>query len=100
MATIHNRNQAFSYEEAPDLLVITTFKNEHHYGQFIFPKAVLLKQNILRTDSHPGKMAMRVYPSWDQPTSKQAINTQNWQLPYFVDMHDITHEKIHSLYKL
>lgn len=95
----HNENQAFAYGEAPDLLVITTFKNEHHYGQFIFPKAVLLKQNILRTDSHPGKMAMRVYPSWDQPTSKQAINTQNWQLPYFVDLCNVTQEKLDSLYK-
>lgn len=95
----HNKNQAFAYEEAPDLLVITTFKNEHHYGQFIFPKAVLLKQNILRTDSNLGKMAMRVYPSWDHPTSKQAITTQNWQLPYFVDLCDLTQEKLDSLYK-
>ncbi|WP_303966072.1 MepB family protein [Sporosarcina ureae] len=31
-------------------------------------------------------MALRVYPAWDQPTSKQAMNTQKWQLPYFVDM--------------
>lgn len=95
----HNKNQAFSYEEAPDLLVITTFKNVHHYGQFVFPKEVLLKRKILRTDSNPGKMAMRVYPSWDHPTSKQAITTQNWQLPYFVDMRDITPEKLHFLYK-
>ncbi len=95
----HNKNQAFSSEEAPDLLVITTFKDEHRYGQFIFPKAVLLKQNILRTNSNPGKMAMRVYPSWDPPTSKQAITTQNWQLPYFVDLCDLTQEKLDSLYK-
>lgn len=89
----------FSYEEASDLLVITTFKDEHRYSQFIFPKKVLLKQNILRTDSHPGKMAMRVYPSWDHPTSKQAITTQNWQLPYFVDLCNVTQEKLDSLYK-
>lgn len=29
---------------------------------------------------------MRVYQSWDKPTSKQAIKTQSWQLPYFIDM--------------
>ncbi|WP_249222424.1 MepB family protein [Planococcus alpniumensis] len=26
-------------------------------------------------------MAIRVYPSWDIPTSKQAVKTQEWQLP-------------------
>ena len=29
---------------------------------------------------------MRVYPSWDRPTSKLAIQTQNWQLDYFVEI--------------
>nr|WP_144503386.1 MepB family protein [Bacillus pumilus] len=41
---------------------------------------------ILKTDTTKGKMAMRVYPSWDKPASKQAIETQKWQLEYFVGM--------------
>lgn len=82
----NNKNQPFSYEEAPDLLVITTFKNENEFGQFIFPKETLLKQNILRSSSTKGKMAIRVYPSWDSPSSKQAEETQKWQSPYFVDI--------------
>lgn len=82
----NNKNQPYSYGEAPDLLVITTFKNESEFGQFIFPKEVLLKQNILRSGSTKGKMAIRVYPSWDKPISKLAMKTQEEQLPYFVDM--------------
>ncbi|WP_214812070.1 MepB family protein [Exiguobacterium sp. s127] len=82
----NNKNQPYRYDEAPDLLVITTFKNETAFGQFIFPKEVLLQQNVLSSNATKGKMAMRVYPSWDTPTSKQAIATQKWQAPYFIDM--------------
>ena len=84
----NNKNQPFTYEEAPDLLVITTFKDDSEFGQFIFPKEILFKQNILRSSSTKGKMAIRVYSSWDKPTSKQAMKTQKWQLTYFVDMSD------------
>lgn len=35
---VNNKNQPYLYEEALDLLVITTFKNENEYGQFIFQK--------------------------------------------------------------
>lgn len=31
-------------------------------------------------------MAIRVYPGWDSPSSEQAMKTQKWQLPYFVDL--------------
>ncbi|WP_172255041.1 MepB family protein [Saccharibacillus deserti] len=55
-------------------------------GQFVFPKEVLLRQNILRTASAKGKMAIRVYPEWENPTSRQAVQTQKWQLEYFVGM--------------
>src|SRR5699024_6304151 len=96
-----NKNQAFSYEEAPDLLVITTFKNENEFGQFVFPKEILLKQEVLRSTSTKGKMAIRVYPSWETPSSKQAMETQKWQLPYFIDMCNLQKlplEKIKELY--
>src|SRR5690625_2370071 len=98
-----NKNQPYLYEEAPDLLVITTFKNENEFGQFIFPKEVLLKQNILRSNSTKGRMAIRVYSTWDKPTSKQATKTQNWQLPYFVDMSNpskLPMDRIIELYSL
>ncbi|WP_017811905.1 MepB family protein [Paenibacillus shenyangensis] len=91
------QNQPFTYEESADLLVIhvihpATSEN----GQFVFPKDVLKKHGILSTDDNKGKMAMRVYPSWDEVTSKQAIATQKWQLPYFAKLDT---EKLTKLYK-
>ena len=83
-----------------DLLVVNTFNDTGDLGQFIFPKEVLLKQNILKTTNSKGKMAIRVYPSWDHPISKQAVATQKWQLPYFISMNDIKSLPIHELLKL
>lgn len=84
-----NQNRPFLSADAPDLLVITTFENDHAFGQFIFPKDTLIQQNILRSGSSKGRMAIRVYPVWDYPTSQQAQQTQAWQLPYFVDMREM-----------
>lgn len=95
-----NKNQAFSYDNATDLLVINTFNDNGDFGQFVFPKEILLQQNILRTSNTKGKMAIRVYPGWDTPTSKQAIATQEWQLPYFFYMSDVNSLPIHELLKL
>lgn len=95
-----NKNQAFTYDNAADLLVINTFNDNGDFGQFVFPKEILLQQNILRTSSTKGKMAIRVYPRWDTPTSKQAIATQKWQLPYFFHISDVNSLPIHELLKL
>jgi hypothetical protein len=99
----NNKNQPYSYDEAPDVLVITTFKDDNEFGQFVFPKEILLNHDILRSSSTKGKMAIRVYPSWDKPPSKQAMKTQAWQLPYFLDMRypdkSLT-EKLLELYSL
>lgn len=83
----NNKNQPFSYDASPDLVVINVF-TEHHFGQFIFPKTILASKNILKTTRTNGKMAFRVYPSWDTPTSQQAVATQKWQLDYFIDLSD------------
>ncbi|MED3981031.1 MepB family protein [Priestia megaterium] len=93
-----HKNQAFSYGKATDLLVINTFTSTNRFGQFIFSKEVLLKQKILKTDTSKGKMAIRVYPIWDKPTSKQAIETQKWQLEYFVEPNNLSHQKFLKLY--
>ncbi|WP_172195989.1 MepB family protein [Saccharibacillus qingshengii] len=82
----NNKNRAFSYDGAADLWVINTFDGDHRFGQFVFPKEVLLRQQILRTASAKGKMAIRIYPEWENPTSRQAVQTQKWQLEYFVGM--------------
>ncbi|WP_129111143.1 MepB family protein [Bacillus toyonensis] len=93
------QNQAFSYDSASDLLVITCI-NDNKLGQFIFPKEILLEEKILKTQSQKGKMAMRVYPIWDNPVSNQAKKSQMWQLQYFIDLSDINNLSIDKLLHL
>ncbi|MGH1385560.1 MepB family protein [Kordia sp.] len=66
-----------------DFIVINVQKEEQ-FGQFIFPKSMLIQKRIVATVTKDGKRGIRVYPSWDTPTSKQAIKTQAWQLQYFL----------------
>lgn len=40
----NNKNRPFLFEEAPELLVVTTFKNNNEFGQFVFPKDILVKK--------------------------------------------------------
>lgn len=94
-------NQPYLIDTAPDLLVITAFSQDGRFGQFVFPKHLLLKKNILKSQSTQGKMGMRVYPSWDRPVSKAAIHTQGWQLPYFFEINKVEPhptQKILALY--
>lgn len=95
-------NQPFQYDSSPDLLVVTTFKDSHAFGQFVFPKNVLLRHNILQFHFTKGKMGIRVYPSWDKPTSHTALRTQSWQLDYFFMVADtgiLPIAKIRALYE-
>jgi len=77
--------QPYDVSEPIDYYVIST-RNGHQFGQFIFPKEVLYKHDILASNGTGGKRAIRVYPRWDKPTSRQAQKTQLWQLQYFVDI--------------
>lgn len=77
--------QPYDISDSADLFVISTRK-ENHLGQFIFPKAVLGNQDILSNKGEGGKRAIRVYPPWDNPTSRQALKTQKWQLEYFLEI--------------
>jgi len=73
-------------------------RKDNRFGQFVFPKAVLIKKGIISTTTKEGKRAFRVYPSWDIPTSKQAERSQKWQLYYFYDAKTVDLEKVKSLY--
>lgn len=97
----NNKNKAFDYEESPDFLIVNVLDNEHK-GLFLFPKSELLKQNILRTSQVKGKMAIRVYPSWEQSLNKTAEKTQKWQLDYFIDLSSKTvdYNKLENILKL
>lgn len=75
----------YDLSDPTDLYVISTRKG-HHFGQFVFPKAVLCERGILSNNNKGGKRAIRVYPPWDEPTSGQAEKTQRWQLDYFLEI--------------
>lgn len=94
--------QPFDFSDAVDRFVINV-KSDNHFGQFVFPKAVLLEQGVLTSELKEGKRAIRVYPPWDTTFSKQAQRTQQWQLEYFLNIPldgsvDVSHAK--SLYGL
>jgi hypothetical protein len=76
--------QPFDSTDSIDLFIITTRK-DNHFGCFIFPKTVLITKEIV-SDKKEGKRAIRVYPPWDETTSKQAQKTQKWQLDYFLEV--------------
>ncbi|WP_374173835.1 MepB family protein [Flavobacterium tructae] len=85
--TLWKRNTAgiiepFDFTDAIDFVIVSVRKNEL-FGQFVFPKSVLLEKGIFTTSTKEGKRATRVYPPWDETTSKQAQKTQQWQLNYF-----------------
>ena len=66
-----------------DFVIIHVSDGIHH-GQFIFNQKILCAKGILSHGDKKGKLAFRVYPAWTNPSSKQALKTQQWQLPYFL----------------
>jgi len=85
--TLWKRNNSgiiepFDTEDLIDFVIISVRKDDL-YGQFIFPKSILLAKGIFSTATKEGKRATRVYPPWDETTSKQAQKTQQWQLDFF-----------------
>ena len=76
--------EPFEVSDKIDLFVINV-KTEIRFGQFVFPKSILIEKGIV-TDKKEGKLAIRVYPSWDVAENKQAIKTQKWQLDYFLEI--------------
>ncbi|WP_447124044.1 MepB family protein [Glaciimonas sp. GG7] len=77
--------QPYDASDRLDFFIISVRKDDC-LGQFVFPKSVLCEQDVVSTDGKGGKRAMRVYPPWDTPVSRQAQTTQRWQLAYFLDI--------------
>jgi hypothetical protein len=77
--------QPYDISDPADFFVIST-RNGNNFGQFIFPKANLLDHDIVSNNGKGGKRAIRVYPPWDKPTSRQAQKTQKWQMEYFLEI--------------
>lgn len=77
--------QPFDASDPDDLFVISCRKDQR-LGQFVFPKSALCDRNIVARNGKGGKRGIRVYPPWDKPTSRQAMQTQSWQLDYFLEI--------------
>ncbi|PHK48634.1 MepB family protein [Staphylococcus edaphicus] len=90
-----NKNRAFTYQEAKDYLIITIIDSIHK-GLFIIPKPELYAQDLLYVKNKQGKMAMRVYPTWESNLNRTAKQTQLWQTKYFIDL---TNETDYTLLK-
>ena len=74
-----------------DHFIIAT-ETPTNFGIFVFPKSILHENKIISDEKKEGKRGIRVYPIWDDPTSKQAQKTQEWQTKYFLDL--TNHDKI------
>ncbi|MCS5711926.1 MepB family protein [Candidatus Berkiella aquae] len=93
--------QPYDASDHIDFVVICTQK-DNQFGQFVFPKSVLLDNDIFSHHNQGGKRALRVYPRWDQSSSKQAQKTQSWQLKYFLEMpnlQSVDHQLVRTLYQ-
>ena len=77
--------EPFNESDTIDFFLVNVRK-ENRFGQFVFPKSILIKKGVLTTRKKEGKRAIRVYPGWDQAGSKQAKQTQKWQLNYFYEI--------------
>ncbi len=79
--------EPFQITDSFDFVIISTRK-DHLFGQFIFPKSVLIEKGIVSTETREGKRAFRVYPPWDLAENKLAVTAQKWQLNYFLTVID------------
>ena len=80
----------FDVTDSLDFLIISV-RDSENFGQFIFPKSVLVSKGIISQDEKGGKRGIRVYAPWDKPENKQAMKTQAWQVNYFVEIKKNSH---------
>lgn len=78
----HGVTQPYNETDELDFIIISSRSGEN-FGQFIFPKAILVEKGIITAKGKDGKRGIRVYPPWDRPTNKPAEKTQSWQTNYF-----------------
>ncbi|MEU8520166.1 MepB family protein [Streptomyces sp. NBC_01216] len=78
--------QPFDATDPVDLFVIST-RDDHHFGQFVFPMDALRRHGVVSVNGSGGKRAFRVYPPWVAPANRQAGSAQAWQLGFFLHLH-------------
>ena len=90
----------FDAADSIDFYVVNV-RTKDNFGQFVFPKSILIKKGIISTEKREGKRAFRVYPAWDIAKNKQAKRTQKWQLDYFYEVgFSVDLEKVSKLYEM
>ncbi|RYE55564.1 MAG: hypothetical protein EOP48_09925, partial [Sphingobacteriales bacterium] len=78
--------QPFEWSDDIDFVIVSSRQGDN-FGQFIFPKRLLLQKGIMTGPDKQGKRGIRVYPPWDTVANKQAAATQGWQTKYFLTIH-------------
>lgn len=73
----------FDVADSLDFMIISV-RDSENFGQFVFPKAVLVSKGIISLNGKGGKRGFRVYAPWDKPLNKTAKQTQEWQTNYFI----------------
>jgi len=101
---MYKRNQAgitipYLSTDNFDTAIISCSNNDAS-GLFIFNKKTLIQHNIITHESTEGKRGFRLYPSWSQPTNKQALKTQQWQLQFFINTTTINQETVQNIKNL
>ncbi|WP_229784107.1 MepB family protein [Deinococcus sedimenti] len=55
-------------------------------GQFIFDQKTMVERGVFSVSGQGGKRALRIYPPWSNPLSREAVKTQQWQQRSFVSL--------------
>ena len=92
------KNRPFNFDEFQDKLIINIL-DKSKKGQFVFTKEILAEKGIISSEKNKGKMAIRIYPSWEKDLNNTAYKTQQWQLDYFLDFsNEVNNSKLKNLY--
>lgn len=78
--------EPFPVDDVDHLVILT--REGQQSGQFVFPRSALQRHGIVSVAEHGGKRGFRVYPPWSRTDNAQAIRTQVWQGPFFLDTSD------------
>lgn len=89
----------FDVADSLDFMIVSV-RDSENFGQFIFPKSVLVSKGIVSQNEKGGKRGIRVYAPWDKPENKQAIKTQAWQVNYFVEIKKNLHLDLEFVKKI
>ncbi|NEW56168.1 MepB family protein [Nocardia cyriacigeorgica] len=86
-------------EDGIDLLVVTAREGKC-FGQFVFPKTVLVEHGIVSVEGRGGKRGFRVYPPWSATGNRQARRSQKWQCEYFLELDGRERVDVHRAQQL